>query len=176
MMDGLVDDCMTSIGALLIIYGGFSNVSEYHQYDLLIYNTVSGIWKRYSLPDEIKNTPLSSSICAVGKLIYLFGGVSREYQFRETNSLLSFDISSATWEILFPHTNDYDQNTPPPMSQNLLLYHDRSLYTLGSNDGNEEFYAMYEFNLKTSTWSLVPHYGLKPPYNLQIFGTIFKNR
>ncbi|KII63055.1 Kelch domain-containing protein 10 [Thelohanellus kitauei] len=176
MPENRIGHCMTSIREFLMIYGGFTDMFDYQHDGLWSYNTISGIWLRHQPPTEIKDTPVCSSICAVGNLVYLFGGACFRYNFRSTNSLIAFDTSNETWKTIFPHTNDYDENTPPPMYGNVLLYHNGSLYVLGGFKETVPLDTMYKFCLKTSEWFLVPQTGVKPFYHLKIFGTVFKNR
>ncbi|KII71166.1 Kelch domain-containing protein 1 [Thelohanellus kitauei] len=169
--------CMTTVREFLILYGGSDTITGNECDDLWSYNTISDVWTRYFTPIEIKDTCLSSSICSVGNLVYLFGGDCFEYaDYRQTNSLVSFDLSNASWNIVYPHTYDYDQNTPPPMSGNLLLYHNGSLYVFGGFHGSLKLGTLYKFTLKTSKWSLVSQNGIKPNFNCQILGTVYKNQ
>ncbi|KII60359.1 Kelch domain-containing protein 10 [Thelohanellus kitauei] len=164
-----VHHCMTSVCEFVIIYGGCENNTGAVCNELLSFNTISGIWKHHYPPIEIKDTCLSSSICSVGNLVYIFGGdCFDDHQYRQTNSIVSFDITNSTWNVVYPHTNNYDPNTPPPMCCNYLLYNNGSLYVFGD--------TIYRFCLKSLTWFLMPQNGLKPTYNRQIFGTVYKNR
>ncbi|KII74848.1 hypothetical protein RF11_12990 [Thelohanellus kitauei] len=169
---------MTSIREFLIIYGGYENISGEDLNELWIYNTINGVWKRYQTPIDIKDTCLSASICSIGNLVYIFGGDSfgdgRDY--RQSNSIVSFDFVNETWSIVYPHTDDYDENTPPPMCENLLLYHNGSLYVLGGIHDCYKLDTIYKFCLKTSTWALVPQYGVKQIFHSKIFGTVRKNK
>ncbi|KII73976.1 Tip elongation aberrant protein 3 [Thelohanellus kitauei] len=172
---------MTSARPFIFIYGGFDDIHNINHNELWSYNTLSGVWKQYHTPIEIKDTCHSSSSCAVRNLVYIFGGgcIDGDY-FRMTNSLISFDISDATWEIVFPHIEDYDDDTPYPMSLCLLFYHNESLYVLGTNDQDvEEYeceYEMYKFCLKTPTWSKVRQIGVVPIFRYNIFGTVYNNK
>ncbi|KII68512.1 Nitrile-specifier protein 5 [Thelohanellus kitauei] len=168
--------CMTSIREHLFIYGGHEHHHGTECNELWSFNTKRGVWKRYQLPQEI-DTPLSSSICSIGNLIYIFGGYRFDGDdYRQTNSLISFDITESTWEVLYPHTDDYDYNTPPPICGNLLCYHGGSLYILGGFYQCLTLDSIYKFSLKSAKWSMVPQNGVKPTFNRQIFGTIYKNR
>ncbi|KII71144.1 Nitrile-specifier protein 5 [Thelohanellus kitauei] len=168
--------CMTSIREFLIIYGGYENKTGTECNELLSYNTISGVWKRYQTPIEIKDRCVSSSICTVGNFVYIFGGKCSSFRNRLTNCLVSFDITSGIWETLFPHTDDYDQNTPPPMWGNLLCSHNSCLYVLKGIHELGKLDTLYKFCLKTSKWSLVQQNGPKPFFVVGIYGTFFKNQ
>ncbi|KII74852.1 Tip elongation aberrant protein 1 [Thelohanellus kitauei] len=168
---------MTSIREFLIIYGGYDNNTGEERNELWSYNTISDVWKRYPTPIGIKDTCLSSSICSVGNIVYLFGGdCFEEDDYRQGNSLVSFNLTNGSWEILYSNTDDYDDNTPPPMCGNLLFYHKQSLYVLGGFHGSVNIDKMYKFCLNTATWSIVAQNGVKPTFDSQIFGTVFKNK
>ncbi|KII71245.1 Kelch domain-containing protein 10 [Thelohanellus kitauei] len=174
--EGRIEHCMTSIREFLIIYGGYKELWDYQHYGLWILNTINGVWNQHLPPTEIKNTPLSSSIFAVGNLVYFIGGACRLYGYQATNSLVSFDITTTKWKTVCPHSNDNDPNRPPPSFRNLLVYHSGSLYVLRKTQENEDMDTMYKFCLGTSTWSLVPQNGMKPIFNRQMFGTVYKNQ
>ncbi|KII72337.1 Kelch domain-containing protein 4 [Thelohanellus kitauei] len=167
---------MTSVREFLIIYGGYENNTGEECNEIWSYNTIRGEWKRHKKPIGIKDTCISSSICSDGKLVYIFGGEGFNDGYQQTNSILSFDITNATWDIVYPHTTDYDLNTPPPMCENLFLYHKRSLYVLGGFHDNLYHDKIYKFCLKSSTWSLIEQNGLKPSFVHQIYGTVYKNQ
>ncbi|KII62216.1 Tip elongation aberrant protein 1 [Thelohanellus kitauei] len=168
---------MTSLREFLIIYGGYENSICAECNELWAYNTISDVWKRYKTPIEIKDTPLSSSICSAGNIVYVFGGNSiDDDDYRQTNSVVSFDLNNNRWEILYPHTDDNDENTPPPMCSNLLFYHNGSLYVYGGYHGSCILNKMYKFCLKTSTWSLLSQKGDKPNFDCQLFGTAYDNK
>ncbi|KII74880.1 Kelch domain-containing protein 1 [Thelohanellus kitauei] len=172
-----VNHCMTSVRELLIIYGGTENNTGAIYNELWIYNTISGVWKRHQSPIEIKDTCLSSSMCAVGNVVYIFGGNGLDDDdYRQTNSVVSFNIANDTWDTVYPHTDDYDANTPPPMSGNYLFYHNGSLYVLWGYHESLNLDTIYRFSLKSSTWSMLPQNGVKPTLNRQIFGTIYRNK
>ncbi|KII75001.1 Kelch-like protein 14 [Thelohanellus kitauei] len=172
-----VHHCMTSVREFLIIYGGSESNTGSVCDELLSYNTISGVWKRHQLPIEIKDTSLSSSICSDGHLVYIFGGDGLDYDnYRQTNSIVSFNIITDTWDIVYSHTDEYDQNTPPPMSSNYLLYHDGSLYVLGGYHRGTYLDTIYKFCLKSSMWSLLPQHCVKPTFSSQMFGTMYKNQ
>ncbi|KII71168.1 Kelch domain-containing protein 1 [Thelohanellus kitauei] len=169
--------CVTSIREFLIIYGGYDNKERADCNELWSYNTISDVWNRYQTPIEIKDTPTGSSICAVKNLIYIFGGQRLYDNYRHSNSLISFDITSSTWNSLYPHTGDYDENTPPPMYATSLYFHNGSLYVLGGCHYNSCFVTIYQFTLKTSTWSLVEQNGPETAFWAGgIFRTVFKNQ
>ncbi|KII65589.1 Kelch domain-containing protein 10 [Thelohanellus kitauei] len=165
---------MTSVREFLFIYGGYNFTTFAHYNDFLSYNTISCVWKRYQLPHEKQDTCVHSSICSDGKFVYLFGGSYGFPGSRQNNTLVSFDITNETWEILFHHTDVCDQNTPPPMYRNLLFYHKGSLYVLGGCDRSLVLDTMYKFCLQTLTWSLVVQNGLKP--QRLIGGTVYENQ
>ncbi|KII70807.1 Kelch domain-containing protein 10 [Thelohanellus kitauei] len=167
---------MTSVREFLIIYGGLTHWCREEHYGLWTFNTINGVWRRYELPIGVKDTPISSSICAVGNLVYIFGGTSLIDHFRRTNSLVSFDITNGTWQTVYSHTDIHDENTPPPMYGNLLFYHDGSLYVLRGFASDMDLDKLYKFTLKTSKWSLVQQNGEKPFLNNRIFGSVFKNQ
>ncbi|KII65477.1 Kelch domain-containing protein 10 [Thelohanellus kitauei] len=168
--------CMTSIGEYIITYGGWSHLSSTVCRELRTYNTVNGIWRRYPAPIGTTNSCVLSSICAVGNLVYIFGGTDAPYFGQSTNSLISFDASNARWQILSPHIDGYHPNTPPPMIESFIYYHNENIYILGGFFDNDYFDSMYRFCLKTSTWSLVLQKGQKPIINYRIFGTVFKDK
>ncbi|KII74879.1 Nitrile-specifier protein 5 [Thelohanellus kitauei] len=172
-----VHHCMTSVREFVIIYGGYENFNGVECNDLWTYNTITGIWKRHQLEREIKDTCLSSSICSVGNLVYIFGGDCIDGEnYRQTNSIISFDITNATWDVVSPHIDNYHQNMPPPLCGNLLLHHNGWLYVIGGFNDSLNINTIYKFCLKSSTWSLMPQNGVKPTFNRQIFGTVYKNR
>ncbi|KII70122.1 Kelch domain-containing protein 4 [Thelohanellus kitauei] len=172
-----VRHCMTSVREFLIIYGGYENFSGAECNELWSYNTKSDVWLQYIPPSEIKDTCVSSSICSFGNLVYIFGGDSFDGEnYRQTNSIVSFDITNATWDVVYPHTDDYNPNTPPPMCENLLLYHDGFLYVLGGYHESLNLDTIYKYCLKSSKWSKVQQTGIKPTFNRQISGTFYKNQ
>ncbi|KII72561.1 hypothetical protein RF11_13258 [Thelohanellus kitauei] len=155
-----LNHCMTSVKEFLIIYGGCESNTRTICNDLLSYNTIGGIWKRHQPPIEIKDTSLSSSICSVGYLVYIFGGdCFDDYTYRQTNSIVSFDIITSTWDIVYSHADDYGPYSPPPMSENYLFYHDGSLYVFGGYHRGSYLDTIYKFCLKSSVWSLLPQHG-----------------
>ncbi|KII67085.1 Nitrile-specifier protein 5 [Thelohanellus kitauei] len=168
--------CMTSVKRFLIIYGGYINMNFHFRNDLLSYDTVSGIWRRYKTLDPTADCCFFSSICSTGNLVYIFGGTDQSCSYSCTNSLLSFDLTNASWKTVSPYMSDYDENKPPPMGNSCIFYHDGSLYVLGGILDNEFVDTMYKFCLDTSTWSLVSINGLKPLLKGQIFGTVYENK
>ncbi|KII71151.1 Kelch domain-containing protein 1 [Thelohanellus kitauei] len=169
--------CMTSVCEFLIIYGGYENNTSEECNELWSYNAITGVWKWHKVPNEIKDTCISASICAAENIVYIFGGdCFDDDDYRQTNSLVSFDFTNATWDLMFTHNDDYDQNVPPPMCGNLLFYHNGSLYVLGGFHDSLNLETMYKFCIKTSTWSIVGQNGVKPTFNRQIFGTVYKNQ
>ncbi|KII62269.1 Kelch domain-containing protein 10 [Thelohanellus kitauei] len=169
--------CITSVREFIIIYGGCETNTGAECNDLCIYNTISGCCKRYQTPREIKDTCLSASICCVGNLVYIFGGdCVDEDIYRQTNSLVSFNLTDATWNVVYSHNDEYDENTPPPMWGNALFYHNGSLYVLGGFNCRLNLDTLHKFCIKTSTWSMVPQNGLRPIFKHQIFGTVYKNK
>ncbi|KII66113.1 Kelch domain-containing protein 10 [Thelohanellus kitauei] len=171
-----VGHCMTSVGEMLIIYGGRPCLSTTLFNELWIYSTVSDSWRRYPTPIENQNTVVSSSICAYGNFVYIFGGAHLSHDVQSTNSLLSFDIGNATWKIVSPHIADHDQNTPPPMYVSLISYYNGSIYVLGGVQDLVNTDSIYKFCLKSSTWSLVPQNGLNPILRYPIFGTVYRHQ
>ncbi|KII72818.1 Kelch domain-containing protein 3 [Thelohanellus kitauei] len=168
---------ITSVAEFLIIYGGYEKSTGSECNDLWSYNRISDIWKRYQTPIEIKDTSLSSSICSVGNLVYIFGGDGfDDHDYRQTNSLVSFNLKNSNWEILYPHTDDYDEQRPPPMCGNLLFHHNGSLYVLGGLHGSMNLDTMYKFCLKSLTWSLISQNGDKPTFDGQLYGTVCNNK
>ncbi|KII63357.1 Kelch domain-containing protein 10 [Thelohanellus kitauei] len=168
--------CMTSVREYLIMYGGFTEWCNEEHYGLWIYNTVSGVWRRYQTPIVSANASFESSICTDGNLVYIFGGVCCRNNYLPTNSLISFNIVNDAWKTLSPHIDDYDENTPPPMCDNLLFYHNEFLYVLGGINDDEQLDTMYKFCLRTSTWSFVEQNGTKPSFDGKILGTVFENQ
>ncbi|KII74860.1 hypothetical protein RF11_13002 [Thelohanellus kitauei] len=168
--------CMTSVREFIIIYGGYDCDAGTECNELWRYNTINGLWKRYETPIEIKDTCLSCSICPVGNLVYIFGGSCFCNEYRQTNSIVSFDIDNASWETVFPHTYERDLNTPPPMCGNLLIYHNGCLYIVGTLQVDQDIHNMYMFCLKTSAWSHVIQKSAKPIFEYQIIGTVYKNQ
>ncbi|KII65474.1 Kelch domain-containing protein 10 [Thelohanellus kitauei] len=168
--------CVTSVGEFIIIYYCYEGCCLETDGDLWSYNTLSRIWRRYQLPIEIAKPCYGSSICTDGNLVYIFGGSHSPYTVRSTNSLVSFDIRDATWQILSPHIEDYDHNTPPPMYGSFIFCHQGSLYVLGGFNIYDHCCSMYKFCLERSTWFLVSQNGQKPNLESRIFGTAFKNK
>ncbi|KII71142.1 Nitrile-specifier protein 3 [Thelohanellus kitauei] len=167
---------MTSVREFLIIYGGYDTKNHTECNELWRYDTIRGVWKRYQPPIEIKDRCVFSTICTLGNLVYIFGGESFNNIHRQTNCLVSFDISNAAWKILSPHIDEYDENTPPPMSRNLLCSNKGSLYVLQGYSKYGKLYTLYKFCLRTLTWSLVEQHGPAPLYIAGIFGTVYKNK
>ncbi|KII63875.1 Kelch domain-containing protein 10 [Thelohanellus kitauei] len=170
------DHSMTSTNKFLIVYGGCYNTCETVFNEMCIYNTITDMWRLYPGPFESEKRFASSAICAVRNSVYIFGGSNPHSYNDETNLLFVFDISSATWKTLSAHTNEYDQNSPPPMYDNCILYHNESLYILGGFAGNEFSNKMFKFHLKTSLWTLVPQNGPKPRSKTRLFATVFQNK
>ncbi|KII71178.1 Kelch domain-containing protein 10 [Thelohanellus kitauei] len=168
--------CGTTVREFLIIYGGYDCKEGVECNDLWIHNTINGVWKQYPTPIELKDTPVSSSICAIGNVVYIFGGQCLQDNHRPTNSLISFDINTATWKTVYPHTGGFDRGIPPPMYGNLIFSLNGSLYVLEGIHGLEKLNALYKFYLRTSTWSLVEQKGRKPLFVVGIFGTVFNNQ
>ncbi|KII62177.1 Kelch domain-containing protein 10 [Thelohanellus kitauei] len=167
---------MTSVREFLVVYGGFTNLSNMVYNELWTYNTLRCIWKRYRIPLEVKNICLSSSICASGNTVYMFGGTGFPFSVRMTNSLISFNVVTGTWEILSPYIDDNDQNTPSPMYGCFIFYYNQCIYAIGGTQGYEYFDTIHKFCLKTSRWSLVAQNGPKPPPDYRIFGAVFNNK
>ncbi|KII67072.1 Nitrile-specifier protein 5 [Thelohanellus kitauei] len=168
--------CMTSISKYLIIYGGYDYFSNTIYNELWIYNTVSSTWRLYPVQIETASRCISSAICAAGNFVYIFGGTSSSLLGKETNSLISFDIINATWQIISPHTDEYHQNSPPPMYGSCIFYHNKSLYIFGGCTALQFFDTMYQYCLTTSTWAVVVQNGLKQTPSYRTFGTVFKNK
>ncbi|KII66114.1 Kelch domain-containing protein 1 [Thelohanellus kitauei] len=168
--------CMTTVGEFLVIYGGFDFWSGKMLSELLSYNTVSGILRRYQLPVETANAYFASSICSVGSLVYIFGGSYSPFTVQSTNSLISYDIYNSTCQTLSPHIDNNDQTTPPPMYGSCIFYHNGSVYVIGGIQSDGYTDSIHKFCLKTSSWSLVPQNGQKPYLEHRIFGTVFNNR
>ncbi|KII65471.1 Kelch domain-containing protein 10 [Thelohanellus kitauei] len=166
---------MTSVHKFLIMYGGFNYVIPRECKELWAYNTINGIWRRYKAPVTAPNACLFPSLCAVGSIIYIFGGTELFDATLMTNSLISFNVCTTTWEILSPHTEICDLNTPPPVYGSCIFYHKEYLYVLGGMQRIGDLDAMYKFCLKTFTWSLVSQNGRKPLLTFRIFGTVFNN-
>ncbi|KII68508.1 Kelch domain-containing protein 10 [Thelohanellus kitauei] len=167
---------MTSVGEFLIIYGGFDELSSIVFRELWSFSTASGIWKQYQPPNETENGFFSSTICAEGNIVYIFGGSYESFGHELRNSLISFDISDATWKTLSPHSDEHYPNAPPPMIESCIFYHAKSLYILGGLHSKNYVDSMFKFCLKTSTWSLVEQNGQKPLINFRISGTVFNNK
>ncbi|KII63878.1 Nitrile-specifier protein 5 [Thelohanellus kitauei] len=167
---------MTSVNKSLIIYGGFDIFLHTVHNELWMYNTITDMWKLYPGPFETENTFVYSAICAVGNLVYIFGGTNPNISRDETNFLILFDISSATWKTLSPPTNEYDQNSPPPMYNSFIFYRHESLYILGGFTDYQFVDTIYKFCLKTSRWTLVPKNGPKLISTKRIFATVFQNK
>ncbi|KII61167.1 Kelch domain-containing protein 10 [Thelohanellus kitauei] len=168
--------CMASVGKYFIIYGG-SFIQYFTKYkELWIYNTVTSIWKRYLAPIEEQYAYMFCSMCAFENRVFIFGGSYDTYGIKKTNSLISFDICDATWQTVSPHIKDYDDNTPPPMIESCIFYHNGSLYILGGIHSDGFVDSMYKFCLETSTWTLVQQNGQKPCTSSQIYGTVFNNQ
>ncbi|KII63056.1 Kelch domain-containing protein 10 [Thelohanellus kitauei] len=168
--------CMTSVGEYVILYGGHDESTSSVFNELSSYNTLRGIWRRYQPPSDPHQGFYSSSICANGKFVYIFGGLHSPDENEETNSLISFDIHNASWQTLSPHTEDCDQNTPPPMFRSCIFYHSGYLYIIGGVFDYSDSDKMHKFCLKTSKWSLVSQNGVKPLILGRIFGTVYNNQ
>ncbi|KII65424.1 Kelch domain-containing protein 10 [Thelohanellus kitauei] len=167
---------MTSANEFIIIYGGYDDWSWISYFELWTYNTISDIWRRYKPPSETLNGCILSSICAVGNLVYIFGGKHYRDLRQLSNSLHSFNIRKGTWKILSPHIDDYGINTPPPLYGSSICHHDGCLYILGGVCNDDIFQSVYKFCLMTSTWSLVHQNGLLPLLGHRVLGTVFKNQ
>ncbi|KII67251.1 Nitrile-specifier protein 5 [Thelohanellus kitauei] len=166
---------MTSVHNFLIVYGGLDMHSGIVYNELCIYNTINDTWDLNLAPSHTDYRVVSSAICAVGNLIYIFGG-AHPIVSQETNSLISFDLSSGSWKTLSSHTNEYDTNAPLPMYDSCIFYHNESLYILGGFSNDTFLNTMFKFCLKTSKWTLVPQNGHKLRSKKRIFVTIFKNK
>ncbi|KII65476.1 Kelch domain-containing protein 10 [Thelohanellus kitauei] len=173
---GVYGLCMASVRELIIIYGDFHDFSGRVYDELWSYNTLSQIWRQYRPPIEAQNALIDPSICVVGNSVYIFGGSSLHDSIITTNSLISFDVSSAKWQILSPSTEYPHQTIPPTMYESLIFYHNEYLYLLGVFRSSLERDTMYKFSLKTSSWSLVTQNGKQPFLKHRIFGTVFKNQ
>ncbi|KII67083.1 Kelch domain-containing protein 10 [Thelohanellus kitauei] len=167
---------MTSIGRSLIIYGGYMKDDGRLGGGLLSYDTISGIWREYKTYHYTDEYFYFASIIANGNLVYIFGGTDLEDYHPYTNSLVSYDFRNGTLQTLFHETHDCDENTPPPMSNSCIFYHNTCIYVLGGIYDDVHVNTMYKFCLSTSTWSLVPQNGQKPLLTGNTFGTIFNNR
>ncbi|KII61163.1 Kelch domain-containing protein 10 [Thelohanellus kitauei] len=167
--------CMASFNEFLVIYGGRCSSSRTLYNELWTYNTITDTWKQYFAPIEADDTCVSSSICAVENLIYIFGGRGFSLFDRATNLLLSFDVINKTWRTLSPSIDDYDPDLPPPLYGSGLFYHSGSLYVLGGVDNYMVVFKMYRFCLKTLTWSLVGQKEPTPSLDYRIFGTVFRD-
>ncbi|KII63057.1 Kelch domain-containing protein 10 [Thelohanellus kitauei] len=174
--EGRINHCMTSVNEFLIIYGGRGYSLSTLLNGLWTYNTILGIWKRYRPPIKIAKVYYGSSICAVGNKVYIFGGSCKRDTDHPTNSLISFDLSNATWKTLSGHNDEFDENMPSPMLNSFIFYHNGFIYVLGCSDHSILWVSMFKFCLKTSTWSYVNQRGQIPDLGDGIFGTVFKNR
>ncbi|KII61152.1 Kelch domain-containing protein 10 [Thelohanellus kitauei] len=167
---------MTSINEFIILYGGYDYWSCAVRRELWTYNTICRVWKLYQPPMDVSKACFASSICAVDNLVYIFGGSCSPFASGSTNSIVSFDIFKENWQIIFPHMDDDDQSTPPPMHGSLIFYLDKSLYIFGGFRRNVKSDKIYKFCLNTLTWSLVTQNGPRPFLDHRIFGTVFENR
>ncbi|KII73757.1 hypothetical protein RF11_10850 [Thelohanellus kitauei] len=173
---GRYDYSIASVNNHLIIYGGYSFFSKTRYNELWMYNTIDDTWIRYEAPLDTSDRSISSAICAVGNFVYIFVGKKQILPSQETNSLLMFNINSATWQTLSVHTNGYDTNGPPPMYDIHIFYHNDSLYIIGGFIYGPSKGKMFKFSLKTSKWTLVPQNGPKLSATKQISTTVFKNK
>ncbi|KII73980.1 hypothetical protein RF11_11579 [Thelohanellus kitauei] len=163
---------MTSVGQFFFIYEGCNDLEYIDYNELWSYNTLSGVWKQYKTPIEINSSCHSSSMCAVGDLVYIFGGSHIDDEnideFWTTNSLISFDINNASWDIVSPNIDEdyYDYDDIP--------------YSMRTDDHNarddECEYDMFKFCLNTSTWSKVRQIGVVPIFRWGIFGKVYNNK
>ncbi|KII68978.1 Kelch domain-containing protein 10 [Thelohanellus kitauei] len=168
--------CMTSCREFLITFGGYSDWCKEGYDGFCIYNTLSEVWRQYDKPLPSASSSFDSSICAVGNLVYIFGGACCGSHCRPTNTLISFHLIDNTWKTIFPDTARHGENTPPLMCGNFLFHHNESLYVIGGMAEHQYLDTIYKFCLKTSTWSLVQQNGPKPLFKGRIFGTVFKNQ
>ncbi|KII70759.1 Kelch domain-containing protein 10 [Thelohanellus kitauei] len=172
----LTKHSMTSVKEYVIINGGLDDSSMIHN-ALFTYNTVTNIWRAYQPPGWVGFGMFCSSICGIGNQVYVFGGIDFIDVYRHTNSVFSLNLINGKWQNLFRRTENHDQNTPPPMKNSVMWYHNRRLYNFGGSLNNAGFEnTIYKFCLKTSTWSKVRQIGSKPLIDRRIFGTIYKNQ
>ncbi|KII65618.1 hypothetical protein RF11_10056 [Thelohanellus kitauei] len=165
---------MVSVREFLIICGGSDFEASRGYNDLWSYNTISGVWKRYELPIEVKNTfyPMT---CAVGNLVYIFGAEVFENDFYHINSLFSFDVTHGTWTNVY-YRSDGDENTIEKIKFSIIFYHDGFLYVMGTGEEDSNLNLIYKFCLETLTWTLVQQLGEIPVFYDTFYGTVFKNQ
>ncbi|KII72944.1 Actin-fragmin kinase [Thelohanellus kitauei] len=179
-------NCMTSAGEYLMIFVEYMVGPNGEFSELRSYNTITGAWRLHERPNEIKDYCIPPWICAVGSVVYMFGGESLDHdeESRLIYSIVSFDITNSTWKTVYSspddssgdsvdHSND---RSPPSMRLCLLVHHSGSLYLLGRIVEDEDSNLMYKFCLETSTWSFVAQNGLIPRFKRKIDGTIYKNK
>ncbi|KII63873.1 Kelch domain-containing protein 10 [Thelohanellus kitauei] len=170
------DHSMTTTNKFVILYGGWHSSCGIIYNELWIYNTITEMWQLYPGPFETEQRLVSSAICAVSNLVYIFGGENPYGSSDVTNFLLMFYISSGTWKILSAHTNEYDQNLPPHLYDSCINYHNESLYILGVLAGDKFSDEMFQFCLKTYRWTLLPQKGPKLRTKKRLFATVFQNK
>ncbi|KII65625.1 hypothetical protein RF11_14253 [Thelohanellus kitauei] len=169
---------MTSVREFLIICGGCDYSSRADYNDMLSYNTVSSVWKRYQPPVQldVSNHP---KICSFDNKMAAI----------KIDSLVSLDVTNSKWDILFFRTEE--DNVPPPILLRIIFCYNESLYVFGNRlDDNqsdedtsddEEYLhdsrkVTYKFCLQTSTWSLVQQIGGIPNFYDEIHVKVFNNQ
>ncbi|KII63903.1 hypothetical protein RF11_04572 [Thelohanellus kitauei] len=175
------DLCMTSIGEFLIICGGDGDESGIDYSDLWCYNTINGAWKQYEIPVLSRDIHVDRRICANENLLYIMSQESREDDFRQIFSLVSFNVANATFNTLYTRPFDSYDDTPPPMVFSLFFSHNGSVYVMGrraseDDDEDDDFEVIYKFCPVSSTWLLVPQNGTRLNVINKIYCTVHNNQ
>ncbi|KII74445.1 hypothetical protein RF11_14123 [Thelohanellus kitauei] len=167
---------MTSALEYLIIHGVQSDICPLACKELWANNTISGIWKRYHSPNDMTDYYLGCSISSVDNIVYIFCGSDISYGDLPTNSVISFNVFHAKWQMLSPHIDDYDENKSPRLAESCMFYLDRLLYILRALLDDYYIDSIYKLSLNSSTWSFVNQNGQGHLLDYRIFGSVFKNQ
>ncbi|KII72042.1 hypothetical protein RF11_05932 [Thelohanellus kitauei] len=95
MPGGRVDHDMVSVRQFLVICGGYDCMSGAVCDDLLIYNTISCVWKRYQPPIELEKIVRYDKICAFDNKVYICGIEHPLEIVHHIKSLVSFDVTNS---------------------------------------------------------------------------------
>ncbi|KII69231.1 hypothetical protein RF11_04003 [Thelohanellus kitauei] len=170
-----VNYCSVSVREFLVIYGGYNFRTNTNCHDLWSYNTMSCVWKRHPTPIELEDVRRHTKICAYENKVYL---CSIKYPARDTieiNSLFSFEVINSKWETLYSYSVHGNDNRPHSISVCLFFYHHESLYLMGNGEIYPDIDVIYNFCLKTYTWSVVEQIGVTPVFKGILYGAVFKN-
>ncbi|KII66145.1 Kelch domain-containing protein 10 [Thelohanellus kitauei] len=178
---------MLTIRDSLIIYGCIYDDVRGPVNEMWKIDTMRGICKKYQKPTSVEETCMESSICAVGGLVYIFGGVKyrpddmggviNNLDNHKSNSIIYFDTENGTWHNLSPNILLNDENTPPPMFDASMFHFNGSLYIFGGHGRGTFQRSMYRFCLTTFKWSRVQQDGEIPRTEIySVDGTVFQNK